>query len=253
MLLTALLVIFAGVACGFINVLAGSGSLITLPILIFLGLPAKVANGTNRIAILCQNIVGVGGYHRQGVLDTRHGPRLVVPAVIGALLGAKLAVDIDESVMRLVISAVMFIMLGVILVKPKRWLQGATAPPEPGWRWGEAAVFFAIGVYGGFIQAGVGIFLLAGLVLQSGYDLVKANAVKLLIVLGYTPFALAVFIFENQVNWTYGLLLACGNMIGAYLGTRVAVSWGPAFVRWVLIAVVAVSAVRMLGLSLGWF
>lgn len=228
MLLTALLVIFAGVACGFINVLAGSGSLITLPILIFLGLPAKVANGTNRIAILCQNIVGVGGYHRQGVLDTRHGPRLVI-------------------------SAVMFIMLGVILVKPKRWLQGATAPPEPGWRWGEAAVFFAIGVYGGFIQAGVGIFLLAGLVLQSGYDLVKANAVKLLIVLGYTPFALAVFIFENQVNWTYGLLLACGNMIGAYLGTRVAVSWGPAFVRWVLIAVVAVSAVRMLGLSLGWF
>ncbi|WP_243436200.1 sulfite exporter TauE/SafE family protein [Acanthopleuribacter pedis] len=248
-----LLVVLAGLACGFINVLAGSGSLISLPILIFMGLDAKVANGTNRVAILCQNIVGVGGYYRQGVLDTRHGPRLMVPAVVGALLGAKLAVELDENLMRLVISLVMFLMLGVILVKPKRWLEGAVAPQREGFRLGEVLVFFAIGVYGGFIQAGVGVFLLAGLVLQSGYDLVKANAVKLLIVLGYTPFALAIFIWEGQVDWTYGLLLACGNMLGAWLGTKVAVSWGPAFVRWVLIAVVAVSAVRMLGLSLGWF
>ena len=246
-------IVLAGFLCGFINVLAGSGSLITLPILIFAGLPAKVANGTNRVAILLQNVVGVAGFHRQGVLDTHHGPRLMIPAVIGALLGAKIAVDIDERMMRLVIAIVMFIMLGILLLKPKRWLEGAEVTQRDHWNWLEMAVFFFIGIYGGFIQAGVGVFLLAGLVLQSGYDLVRANGVKLLIVLGYTPFALAIFIMEDQVDWLLGLLLAVGNMAGAWIGARVAVSWGPKFVRWVLIAVVAFSAVRLLAQTVGWW
>ncbi|MBD3298512.1 MAG: TSUP family transporter, partial [candidate division Zixibacteria bacterium] len=108
--------------------------------------------------------------------------------------------------------------------------------------------FFLIGIYGGFIQAGVGIFLLAGLVLSAGYDVVRANAVKLLIVLVFTPFALAVFLFNDQVNWTVGLVLAIGNMLGAFVATRMAVKRGAGFVRILLILVVIVSAVEFLGI-----
>jgi uncharacterized membrane protein YfcA len=109
-------------------------------------------------------------------------------------------------------------------------------------------VFFAIGVYGGFIQAGVGIFLLAGLVLSAGYDLVRANAVKLLIVLIYTAFALAVFVLNDQVNWIVGLVLAIGNMLGALVASRMAVKRGAGFVRVLLMAVIIISALEFLGI-----
>jgi uncharacterized membrane protein YfcA len=217
-----LAVIAAGFAAGFINILAGSGSLITLPLLIFLGLPATVANGTNRVAILMQNVVGVSSFQRQGVLDVRAGLLLAAPAVVGSILGAQIAVNLNEEVMRTVIGALMVVMMVVIL-------------------------FFAIGVYGGFIQAGVGIFLLAGLVLSVGYDLVRGNAVKVLIVLCLTAAALVVFVINGQVAWAIGLILGIGNMLGAWVAARLAVERGAAFVRWVLIAVVAVSGAKLLG------
>ncbi len=240
-------VIAAGFACGFINTLAGSGSLITLPLLIFLGLPANVANGTNRVAILFQNIVGVSSFRQQKVLDFRRGSLLAIPAIIGAIIGAQIAVNLDEETLRRVIGGLMVVMLIVLLVRPKRWLVGR---PEmlgkhPGWM--QLLIFFFIGAYGGFIQAGVGIFLLAGLVLISGYDLVRANAVKVLIILFFTAFALIVFVLNDQVRWFVGLILAIGNMFGAWVASRMAVKRGAGFVRWLLIAVVAVSAVLLLG------
>jgi len=244
-----LLVVAAGFASGFINTLAGSGSLITLPLLIFLGLPANVANGTNRIAILLQSLVATGSFRHQKVLDLRRGFLLAVPAVLGSVIGAQIAVNLDEETMRRVIGILMVVMLVVIIVRPKRWLDGR---PEmlnrrPGWL--QLVTFFLIGIYGGFIQAGVGIFLLAGLVLIAGYDLVRANAVKLLIVSCYTVFALVIFIANGQVHWVVGLILAIGSMLGAWVAARMAVKRGARFVRWLLIAVVAVSAVSLLDLS----
>jgi uncharacterized membrane protein YfcA len=108
-------------------------------------------------------------------------------------------------------------------------------------------IFFLIGIYGGFIQAGVGIFLLAGLVLSAGVDLVRANAMKLLIVLIYTPFAIAVFFMNGQINWEYGLILAVGNMLGAFVASRFAVNWGAKYVRYILLAVILLSALKLLG------
>jgi uncharacterized protein len=241
-----LAVIGAGFIAGFINTLAGSGSLVTLPLLIFIGLPANVANGTNRVGVLLQSLVGVGSFYRQRVLDLRGGLALVTPAIVGAVVGAQIAVNLNETVMRRTIGALMVAMLVVILVRPRRWLEGRPeAARRPGWK--QWLTFFAIGVYGGFIQAGVGIFLLAGLVLGAGYDLVRANAVKVLIVLGFTIFALAVFVLNRQVEWQIGLILAVGNMLGAWVGARTAVKRGAVFVRWLLIAVVAVSAAQLLG------
>ena len=238
----------AGFLAGFVNTLAGSGSLITLPALIFAGLPANVANGTNRVAVVLQNIVGVSEFRRSGMLDARGAVLLAIPSVAGAIIGANIAVGLDEVMMRRVIGGVMVAMLAVLLLRPRRWLQGKVKHIEefPGWK--ALMVFFVIGIYGGFIQAGVGIFLLAGLVLGMGYDLVRANAVKLTIVLLFTIVALVIFVSNGQVNWMAGLVLAVGNMLGAWAGTRVAVEKGAPWVHRLLIAVVAVSAAKLLGL-----
>ena len=238
----------AGFIAGFINTLAGSGSLVTLPLLIFLGLPANVANGTNRVGVLFQNVVAVGSFHNQNVLDWRRGLILSIPAIIGSIIGAQIAVNLDETMMRRTIGALMVVMLIVILVRPRRWLVGRPELADKPFGWPQWLIFFAIGVYGGFIQAGVGIFLLAGLVLSAGYDLVRANAVKVLIVLVFTVSALAVFLFNQQVVWTIGLIVAVGQMAGAWVAARMAVKRGAVFVRWLLIAVVAVSAAQLLGL-----
>ncbi len=243
-----LAVLAAGFGSGFINTLAGSGSLITLPLLIFLGIPANVANGTNRVGVLFQNIVSVESFRRQKMLDVRGGLILSLPAVIGSIIGAQIAVGLDEELMRQAIGVLMVVMLFVILLRPKQWLQGELEKMAKRPSLFQLIIFFIIGVYGGFLQAGVGIFLLAGLVLSVGYDLVRANAIKVLIVLAFTLSALVVFMLNDQVLWGMGLLLAVGNSLGALAAARMAVERGANFVRWLLIAVVAVSAAQLLGL-----
>ena len=234
-----------GFVAGFINTLAGSGSLITLPILILLGLPANVANGTNRVGVLLQNVVAVATFRNRGALPVRGTWGLVIPSVLGAIVGAELAVDLDEALLRRTIGALMLVMLVVMLVDPNRWLvEQATGARARAWiRW---PLFFAIGAYGGFIQAGVGIFLLAGLVLGAGYNVVGANAVKNLIVLIFTAAALAVFVLNDQVRWGIGMLLALGQGAGAWLAAHMAIKHGAAFVRWAVIAIVLLSAAALL-------
>lgn len=239
--------IAAGFAAGFINTLAGSGSLVTLPVLIFLGLPATVANGTNRVAILLQNVVAIDRFHRKGVLDWRGAIHLGAPAVLGSILGAQIAVNLDEQAMRRAIGLLMVVMLFVIILRPQRWLHGVLEKLERRPNLWQYSLFFLIGIYGGFIQAGVGIFLLAGLVLGVGYNLVRANAVKVGVVFFFTISALAVFVRNGQVDWLIGLIMAIGNMLGAYFAARLAVERGAIWVHRLLIVVVVVSALNLLG------
>jgi uncharacterized membrane protein YfcA len=241
------LLILAGIAAGFVNMLAGNGSLITLPALLFIGLPANVANATNRVGVTLQNIVGTVGFYRQGKMDVRGALLLSIPTVVGSILGARIAVDIDEALFRKVLAVAMLIMLVIMLVKPERWIVGKAHVHGGRLTIVQVLVFFAIGVYGGFLQAGVGIFLLAALVLGPGYDVVRANAVKVAIVLALTFAALIVFQVSSLIEWIPGLVLGIGNMIGAWLGTHVAVNKGTNWVRWFVIVVVLVSAAQLLG------
>jgi uncharacterized protein len=234
----------AGFVAGFINTLAGTGSLITLPLLIFLGLPATVANGTNRVGVLLQNIVAVATFRSRGALEMRSAWKLALPAVVGSVLGARLAVDIDQQTMRYVIGALMLVMLGIMLLKPERWIAAHASPRAPR-LFVEVPLFFAIGVYGGFLQAGVGIFLLAALVLGAGFNLVGANGVKNLIVLLLTIVAIPVFVMHDQVQWAMGLLLGAGQAVGAWVAAHVAVKRGAGFVRMFVIVTVLISAVAL--------
>ena len=228
--------------------MAGSGSLITLPLLIFLGLPANVANGTNRIAILLQNVVAVSSFKQQKILNLKEDTWLAVPVVVGALVGSILAVDINEQIMKNTIAGLLVFMFFIVLYKPDRWIKGKAGNINGLSKKWNYLIFFFVGMYAGFIQAGVGFFFLAGLVLGTGYDLVKANAIKVLLVMCLTVFALAVFIFNDQVNFLWGFILAIGNMSGAWVASRFAVNWGPRFVRYLLLLTLAVASMHMLGL-----
>ncbi len=241
------ILIFSGLLVGFINTLAGGGSIISLSILMFLGLPANVANGTNRIALLIQNIAAVGNFKRQNVLDTKKGIKLAIPATIGSIGGAFVAVDLNKHIIEIAIGIVMIVMVFVLLYKPQQWLKGKEELRDKKVTMGQMILYFFIGIYAGFLHMGVGYALLAALVLGSGYDLVKANAVKVFIILIWTPIDLVIFIWHGQVDFAYGFTLAIGNFIGALIASRMAVKRGASFVRWIIIAVIVVTALEMLG------
>ena len=243
-------VIIAGFLAGFINTLAGSGSAITLPLLVFMGLPASVANGTNRIGVLLQTSVSTTSFHRQGYLKWHEALTLLIPTIVGGVLGAQIAVNLDERAMKLAIAGMLILTFFLIILKPKRWLTGrAEGARKPGWR--EWILFFFIGIYGGFIQAGVGIFLLVGLVMAIGHDLIHANAIKALLVLAFNIFAFVIFVRNGQVAWIAGLIMAIGAMAGAWTAVRFATKeWAQIWVYRLLLVVVVLSAGRMLYLAL---
>jgi uncharacterized membrane protein YfcA len=233
-----------GFAAGFINTLAGSGSLLTLPILILLGLTANVANGTNRVGVVLQNIVAVATFRQRGVLPLAGSWKLILPSVVGAVIGAELAVDLDEGLLRRTIGVLMLVLLVVMVLKPERWIAEHAAPRAPRLLV-EVPLFFVIGVYGGFIQVSVGLFLMAGLVLGAGYNLVGANALKNLIVLVFSAAALVVFVLNDQVQWTLGLLLGAGQAVGAWVAAHFAVRRGAEFVRWAVIVITVAAAIAL--------
>lgn len=243
-LLNFLLLIFLGALAGFLNVTAGGGSLLTLPFLIFLGLPAGVANGTNRIAILVQNIFATARFHQFKVIPKGVTLITAVPAIAGAIVGAQIAVDIDEALFKRLLAVIMILVMGLMFFRKTEKPPSTPAALNPKQSALLAASFFAVGVYGGFIQGGIG-FLIITVLSLAGYDLVKTNALKVLVVLIFTPFALGIFIVNGQVDFLKGLTLAVGNASGAWVASRVVVEQGHNFIRWIVMIAVLAFAVKL--------
>ncbi len=244
-----LLFALGGIASGVINTLAGSGSLITLPIFVFFcGLPAPIANGTNRIGVLLQNIVAIRTLMQAGMADFRGSAWLVVPAAVGGIVGSRIAVALTETWMNYTLGGLMIFMLVLLWWRPERWLRESRYSIGRNKHPLTIAAFFLIGVYGGFIQAGIGIFLLAGLVWLSQYSLRDGNSIKLLIVLVLTIPSTVVFFLYDQVHLGYGTLMALFQAVGAWLGVRV-IARVPNVNVWIyrlLLLITAVSAVKFL-------
>lgn len=244
------LAIFGGLLAGVINTLAGSGSAVTLPLLVFLGLDANMANGTNRVGIIFQSLIAVRKFKTSGNLQTKGIAWLVVPAVIGAVIGALAATELNEESMNFALGVLMVFLLFLVLANPKKWL--AEAMPDPSKLKSPRNVFlmFLVGIHGGFVQAGVGIMLLAVLVLGAGYSLVRANGVKLVIVFCFAVPALLLFAWNGQVNWFWGCLVAIGQSIGGWVGATFAVGYPQAnvWIRRLLIVVILMAMVKFFGL-----
>jgi len=229
----------AGFVTSILNVMAGGGSFLTLPLLIFLGLPAAEANGTNRLGVLAQAISAVWGFHRQRLLDWRFGLLTAVPAVVGSLVGAWVSLQVGELAFRRVLATLMLAMTFVTLADPRPH-PARRRPP----RWLLGVVFLALGFYGGFVQAGIG-FLLLAVTTWAGLDLIRGNAVKVLIVALVTIVAGGFFAWTGKIHWDDGLALAAGSFVGGMVGVRVAVRRGERFVRVVVVTALVVFALRL--------
>lgn len=244
----AIFLVLLGLVSGFINMFAGGGSMLVVPFLIFIGLPANVANATNRVAILLQNIVSTATFRQKHILNFRTDYKLLIPTTLGSIAGAMTAVDIQADILKKVIGGLLIILFFMILIDPNRWVKAQSGKIRNQHPWLRFLIFTGIGFYGGFIQIGVGFFMLAGLVLGCGFDLLKANAIKILLILFYTIIALSIFIWYDLINWQAGLILSCGNMLGAWIGTRLSIKWGAVYIRYILLAAIIIVALKLFGI-----
>ena len=233
-----LLLMVAGFLVGFINTIAGSGTVITYSLFMMLGLPANYANGTIRIGVIMQTLAATLNFRKHKALDFKKGLKLALPVVLGSVIGALIAVEINENIFEKILAGILLVMLFFIFYQPEKWLKNKTDIILRQPTIVQLLLFFGIGLYGGFIHIGVGIFLLSALVLNAGYDLVKANAIKVMIVFLYSPFALTVFVMSDHIHYGMGLISAIGNVIGGIVGSKMAISHGAKFVRWVLMIVI---------------
>ena len=240
-----LLLALVGVVAGWLNVMAGGGSLLTVPVMLFMGVPGPVANGTNRIAILAQNVTAVNTFRRRGFADFRLSLSLAAAAAVGAFGGASLGVRLEGEWFDRVVA---FVMIGVMLlmatgqdrVKPV----GGDARPK-NLLLGHLLMVGA-GFWGGFIQIGVGFILMPILHRVMGLDLVRVNMHKVFVVLVFTIVALAVFASQLELLWWTGIGLAVGNSIGGWLGAHTTVTHGEALIRRVLYLALSVFVIKLL-------
>ncbi len=240
-----LLLVVAGFIAGFVNTIAGGGTLLTLPTLIFLGLPPAVANGTNRIAIFFQTFTGAAGFRSKGVTTMPFSIYCGFSALIGSLIGAKIAVDIKGETFNKVLAIVMIVVVLLIVFKPKMSLKQLEERTTGRYLWLSVVVFFFLGIYGGFINAGIGFLMLIFLPYVNRMTLVKANATKVTIVCIYTIGAIVIFYLNNKINWKYGLILSLGNISGAWISSRWSVKKGDGVVRIFLIVMVSLMAIKL--------
>jgi len=234
-----------GVVAGILNVLAGGGSLLTLPLLIFMGLPSAMANGTNRLAIFCQNLFAIRGFRQRGMLPMNLALLCTPPALLGSWWGANLAISLDDQLFKRLLA---LIMLGVLIftaLDPMKRFRRQEREFSLRRKLVLVVSFFGVGVYGGFVQAGVGFLVITAL-LAHGLDLVRINAIKVFVIFAYTFIALGVFIYHDQINYGLGFALAAGNSLGGMLGPKLAVDKGHDWIKKVVTITVAVFALKLL-------
>lgn len=242
-----LILIISGVLVGFINTLAGGGTIISLSVFMFFGLPPIVANGTNRIAILLQNITAVTNFAGKKLIDWKKSLQLSLPIIAGSIAGAFIAGTVSNTFFKYIFGVVILFMGVMMIFKPDRWLKEKSELLNRSVQWWHYLLLFLVGIYGGFIHVGIGYIMLAFLVLFSGYELVKANAMKNLLVLTYIPFTLVVFALQGNINWKLGLIHAIGNIIGAQVASMLAIKKGASLIRYIMLLLMIVVILQLFG------
>tara|TARA_R110002051_G_scaffold269806_2_gene330086 strand:- start:12933 stop:13688 length:756 start_codon:yes stop_codon:yes gene_type:complete len=239
------LLVLVGFIVGFINTVAGGGSLLSLPILIFLGLPSTLANGTNRVAVIFQTAMATVGFKSKGVSTFPFNLYLGCSAFLGSIIGANLAVDISGALFNRILAIVMICVVLIIAFGPKMGVKEVQERLTGKYLWLGILAFFFFGVYGGFINAGIGFIIMLFLHYINRMSLVRSNATKVAVVFLYMVSALVVFAWNDQVDWKIGLILAIGNGSGAWVASRVSVNMGDGFVKKFLIIMVLILAIKL--------
>lgn len=240
--LTWLLLFGIGIVSGFLNVMAGGGSTLTLPLLIFMGLESSLANGTNRVAILIQNIAAVLSFKNENKHAFKQSLSLSLWALPGAIIGALIAVNINDELFQRILGIVLIIIIISMFYSPKEISHASLSPSR---RWMLFLALFGTGLYGGFLQVGVGFLFMAVLQRLGKMDLVTVNMHKVFIVNLYTVPALALFLFTDNIEWSVGLVLGAGSAIGGWTAAKVSVKGGEKVIRILLVVAMAVMAAKL--------
>lgn len=245
--MSALLLLGAGALAGVLNAIAGGGSLLTLPILIFVGLPATAANATNRIALVIGGIGATHSFAKRGLIPGDWIRLGLPPSLVGVVFGVWGATRIGDVAFERVLAVILLLAALMVVVQPLGVSAGPAPAPPRGTarrRW-LAAAFFGLGVYSGFVQAGVG-FLFTALLASQGVDLVRGNGVKAALVLAYAALAIALFMFTGLLDWFAGLTLSVGQFFGSKAGVRLQVLKGQAWVRMVFLLAIVGFALQLI-------
>lgn len=234
-----------GVLAGWLNVMAGGGSFLTIPVMLFMGIPAPVANGTNRIAILLQNVSAVTAFVRGGFADFKLSLSLALMATLGAIAGASIGVQLEGVWFNRLLACTMIIVLLVM------WSGGinkrsSTTGNQPKQLLFGHVLMIGAGFWGGLIQVGVGFLLMPILHRVLGLNMVLTNMHKVTIILIYTIVALAIYATQLELLWWTGLGLAAGNAIGGFWGARTTIAHGEIWVKRVLYAALIVFIIKLL-------
>lgn len=233
-----------GLVAGVINAMAGGGSLLTVPLLVFADVPGNTANGSNRVGVLANSFTAASTFRRLGVAGLAGIGRILGPAVAGALVGSIIVSQLADDAFE---KAFGFVMIPILVLSLRKPNVEALAD-RPQWpTWVTTVVFFGIGLYGGAFQAGVGLMMIVALS-RAGVDLVIANNIKVIVTFVFTVFALPVFIIAGDVDWAPALVLAAGLAIGGFIGAHVTVAGGERVIRPVLVIAVIIFSGRLLGL-----
>jgi uncharacterized protein len=238
------LIIVTGFIAAFLNTVGGGGSLFSVPILTFLGLPITMANATSRVAILFQNVSAVGGFKSKGVeLPWPYSLYLGLSSLGGGLIGAILASRIADDIFNKIFVGVMILSVFLILYDPFR--AGGAERLSRKHQLIGMILFFFIGIYGGFVQAGIGFMVIAVLSLVNNLSLVKSNYVKVFAAIVYTGVSIAVFAYEGKIVWVVGLILAIGHALGGWYASRWSVDKGEIWIKRVMIISILAMAVKL--------
>lgn len=244
-IISVLILFFVGAIAAFINVNSGGGSSLTLPPLIFLGLDASVANGTNRVAIIFQNVSAVYSFKKEKYYELKNSLILSLLSLPGAIAGAIFAVRISNEAFEKVLGIIMILLIITMIIPQKREKK---ISDDFKVNWKLFLSMIAIGFYGGFLQIGVGFIIMALLHNALKLDLIRVNMDKVFVVFVFTIPALLVFILTNNVNWFYGLSLSAGNAFGGWWGAKLSVKKGEELIKAVLIVSIFIMAMKLLNI-----
>ena len=237
-----LILFFCGLLSGAINTLAGGGSLITLPMMIFLGLPPTIANGTNRVQLIFQNIFAVYGFKTKGISNFKFSSYLSISALLGSIIGAYIAIDFNENDFKKLLSIIMILVMFSILLNNKRETLEINKIKN---KWPSILIFFFIGIYGGFIHAGVGFLMILTLSKINYLKIAHSNSIKVFVALIFSTAAFLIFLYEGKVNWIYGINIGIGSALGGFFASRWSYNKSDKKFRYFLSLIILIMAIRL--------
>ena len=241
-----IIILIVGMIGGFFNVFVGAGSLLTIPVLILLGLPPHTAIATNRLGVTGSDIAGWYEFHVKGMIDYKAALILAVPALIGAVIGANLMLEINESALKKTVALITFAILIMITIMPEAGIAHSPKKIKGTRKFFAILASFIVGIYGGFYGAGAGTFLFYILILCFGETFIESAGTHELANLSFSVTAAVIFAYNGIIDYIWTIPLFIGSFGGSYLSAYHAEKIKNIWLKRLFFVVVLILVVKLL-------